>query len=927
MYINNKLSKAVQLAIAFGAASTAFSAFAQDTSDGAKVERIEITGSRIKRTDLETATPVTVFDATAIKNTGAVTVAEFLRENASTGGFSEVETLSQVAGSSSMGVKGFGREYTLVLLNGRRLPKNAIGSAVFTDVNQVPMAAVERIEVLGDGAAAIYGSDAVAGVINIITKTDYDGVNVNVTYGANLKEHDGNETGFSFVAGAGNDKTNILFAADYFSRSAIPATNRELGQTAWLRDADGNTIRGGDGRSPTGIPGQTRIRGSAVSDAMYIPWSDCAPENIGSYADGDKCLYDTAPQYFIAPESERYSLLTIVNHQVTDDFKINGQFRYSHVYTETSNAPAPGTLTNISKDSPFIEDHLFNDIFKDDHVTAAAVYQEILAGTAQIDVQRRFLDFPNRTADNINETFEAIGGFEYFITDDYQLTGDIGFSRLTSRQIGTLGNLLDADTRRAFSGELLNPFAINDCAKDAATVALCDSLQAKTHRTGTYEIGFGTLILSGVTNIELPGGRVGFATGIDVRNERYSDVSDPAKVAGQVIGGASSNGGGEFKNQAAFLELSLPVIDALELSLAVRHDKADWGVSDEDKTTYSGKISYRPMDNLLLRASYGTGFKAPNLANLFLATSSGVISGTVDTKLCNEQMAAGGSATEGACKPQEINSRSGGNAELKAEESKSYGLGFVYEPIDGLSVSVDYWSLSIDNVIGSMPIQEVLDEEAEGRLTEFVVRNAQGTLTDTERTGYVLGNLQNMNEQSAKGITYDLTWTTDVGFGRLKSNFKVEQWLEFMSQNSAAQPLCDSLNQDASRSWFGNANFTLDTGDFSTTLSVRYLPGYNNWQARDTQNKSCGYVGRWDVKRDADTGALLDAGTPLKVSSYVEFGLNTVYSINSNQSLTVGIRNLLDKNPPHSEVSWPFYTQGTYSNLGRFVYMGYNVSF
>ena len=923
MYTNNKLSKAVRLAIAFGAVSaTAFTASvsAAEEDEAAKVERIEVTGSRIKRTDMETATPVTVFSEIEIKNTGAVTVAEFLRSNASTGGFNEASTLSQAAGASSMGVKGFGDEYTLILLNGRRLPKNSAGG-IFVDINQIPMAAIERIEVLNDGASAIYGSDAVAGVINVITKTNYEGLNVKLSHGFNIEEGDGEETGLSIVAGVSNAKTNILFAADYFSRDVIKATDRDMGKTAWLRDDEGNTIPGGDGRSPWGIPGKSWIFGAPdAASSTWVPWSSCAPENVV----GGNCMYDFASSYFIQPKSDRQSLITIVNHEVNDSLKLNGQFRYTRAYTETSNAPAPGSI-EIKNSSPFIKDFLFNDRFKDDPAAAQRVWEAVQADETTIYVGRRFLDFPNRTADNTNETFEAIGGFNYFINDDFTLTGDVGFSRLTNRQVGTVGNLLADATSEAVSGDLLNPFTLNDCSKDAATKALCESLYAKTHRTGTYEIGFANVTLSGLTGLELPGGNVGVAVGIDVRNERYTDVSDPAKVDGQVIGGAGSNGGGEFKNQAAFLEVSLPVIDAVELSIAARHDKADWTIDSEDKTTYSGKVSYRAMDNLLLRASYGTGFKAPNLSSLFLGASEGV-QRAIDTKLCNEQIAAGGSTTGGNCATQELNSRGGGNPFLQAETTSSYNMGVVYEPFDGFSFSVDYWSLEIEDIIGSLPIQEILNEEAEGRLTNLVVRNAQGTLTDSARTGYVKGDLQNMNEASAKGLMYEIDYTTDVGFGKLTSNMKIEQWLEFMTQNSAAQPLCDALDQDASRNWFANAQFTLDTDNLSTTLSVRYLPGYNNWLSRDTRNKSCDMVGRFGAVRDAN-GQLTDAGEPLKVSSYAEFNLVSTYNFTNDQAVTVGIRNLFDKNPPHSTVSWPFYEQGTYGNLGRFIFVGYSIDF
>lgn len=942
MYRNNKLAKSVRLALMFGATATAFSTAAvaqeQNEATAERVERIQVTGSRISRTDMETSTQVTVFDASEIRGTGVNTVAEFLRENASTGGFNESATLSQAAGASSMGIKGFGDEYTLILLNGRRLPKNSAGG-IFVDINQIPMAAIERIEILGDGASAIYGSDAVAGVINVITKTDFEGVEVNVTHGFNLSEGDGKETGFSVVAGAGTDRTNILFAVDYFKRGSINAVDREMGNAFTIRDDEGNVIPGGEGRSPYGIPVSVWIDGSDAASSFYgqtpaygsgwVPSNTCDPDNIPAFNENGspigQCQYDSRDLYQLQPESNRQSLLTIVNHEFNNSTRGTLQARYTRAFTQTSNAPAPGAIT-VANDSPFIEDFLFNDLFQNDQATAQAVWQDVQADETSITVGRRFLDFPNRTNDNTNETFEVIAGLEHDLNINYTLSGDVGFSRLTNRQIGAAGILLSDPVTEAFSGDLLNPFMLNDCDVDAETRALCDSLQASTHRTGTYELGFGNILLTGFTDIELPGGQLAFATGLDVRNERYTDVSDPATVSGQVIGGAGSNGGGSFNNQAAFLELSLPLTYNFDLDLAVRHDKADWDLADDSATTYSVKAAYRPLDNLLLRASYGTGFKAPNLSNLFLSRSSGVTN-AVDTTLCNQQIAAGGAETGGDCERRQLNSQGGGNPELVSETSKSFNVGVVYEPLEGLSVSADYWNLSIDDIVGSLAIQEILDEEAEGRLTDLVVRTDSGRIDDSARTGYVQTNLQNLNESSAQGIIWNVRYATELSFGLLSANFRADQFLKFDTQNSASQPLCDSLSQSASRSWNANADLSLRTGDFTTTLTMRHLPGYNNWRSRDTANFSCERVGWTDVER-GDDGELISGGSPLSVGSYTEFGINTTYDFASNQAVTVGIRNLLDRNPPHSQWdSWPFYSQSTYSNIGRFIYASYRVSF
>ncbi|MGS0696813.1 TonB-dependent receptor plug domain-containing protein [Shewanella sp. 0m-4] len=904
--------------IAAAATSVALSgfAFAEEATTDDKVERIEVTGSRIQRTDMETASPVTIFSAEDIDKTGFSTVAEFLRTTAASGGFNESSTLSQAAGASSVGLRGFSPDYTLILLNGRRLPKNAAGG-IFTDVNQLPIAAVSRIEVLPDGASAIYGSDAVAGVINIITKTDFEGLDFSARYGAAIEHMDADEANFSIVAGASNEKSNILFAAEYFERKAIQATDREFGSTA---NIPGKV--GGNGQSTWGIPGFTAIygnEGTVSASQGSAPWSDCPADDVLS---NGRCAYDFAPLYQIQPDSDRQSIFTSINHEFTDALKFDGQFRYSRAYTRTSNAPSPGAVEVTN--SPYLNDFLMNDRYKDDQATGQQVIDEIAAGEASVYVGRRYLDFPNREKDNTNETFESVVGLNYDIDDNWFLDYDLGFSRLTNRQVGAAGQLLIEGVEEAFSNGTLNPFIINDCSSDELA-EVCQDLQASIHRTGEFKMTFSSLVLSGMTPFELWGGDIGLATGLDYRKEEYSDRSDPASVAGQVIGGAGSNGGGNSTNYAGFAEVSLPILDNMEVNLAVRYDKADWEVNDDAKTTYSAKVAYTPIDDLLLRASYGTGFKAPSLDSLYLNESSGV-QFAVDTKLCNE---AGNNPDSVDCKRLELNSKSGGNVDLESETSTSYNIGAVYQLTDDLSFSIDYWSLTVDNIIGSLSIQEILDAEAQGELTDLVVRNSQGRLDDSARTGYVQTNLQNLTEQSAAGLTYDLQYSGDFSFGGISAVLRAEQYLSYKTQSSAVQPLCDWAEDDAMEKWRLNGNVSYEVGNLETTLNARWLQGYDQYEKRNTANNSCQLVGWYDTGSELDAnGDLVDAGDPQHVASYVQFDLTSVYYINEHNKVTVGIRNLLDRQPSFSDpYSWPFYDQGTYDNIGRFAYLQYDVSF
>ena len=928
MQANSLLAKAVRFALisSAGLATVAVGAANAAGEDGnsSNVERIQVTGSRIQRTDLEGANPVTVFSANDIERTGVSTVADFLRTNVAAGGFNESSTLSQAAGASSVGLRGFSSDFTLILLNGHRLPKNSAGG-IFTDINQIPLAAVQRIDILPDGASAIYGSDAVAGVINIITKKDFEGVAVSAKYGAALRHRDGVEKVLSVVGGASNDKTNVLVTAEHFQRGSISAQDRELGNTAFIKGKEG-----GDSRSSFGIPGFSTIEGTTdPTDSGTQPWADCPEENRAS---SGACLYDFAPLYQLQPESVRQSIFSQIIHHVTDEFTLTGQLRYTRANTQTSNAPAPGIvdvsrLANLRDDNgnliPMADNSLYkflrDDRYAGDEAKAADVFNQIRAGTATIDVGRRYLDFPNRQKDNTNDTFEAVADANYELNDDWGIDFTLGHSRLTNRQIGASGQLLRDQLEDAFNNGSLNPFALNDCSS-TENRSTCDALQAAIHRTGEYSVNYSTFVLNGLTDLELPGGQIGIATGADWRNENYSDRSDPASVDGQVIGGAGSNGGGGFTNYAGFVELSIPILDELELDLAGRYDKAKWGLSDDSESTYSSKISYRPIEGLLLRASYGTGFKAPNLADLFTAVSEGVTRAR-DTRGCQER---GVSFSD--CPLTEINSQSGGNPNLTSETSKSFNMGAVYQFTDEISASLDYWSLEVDNIVGSLSTQEILNQEARGNenIASLVHRDVNGRV-DSASEGFVQSNLQNLNEQKATGLEYNINYGTEIKSGDFKANMRIEQFLSFESQESASQPLCDSIKDDAARKYRLNADVSYGFGDYDVGLNMRFLPGYNQYEQRNTFESTCQLLGYYDVSTQTDVNGVTtvtNPGRPQHVASYLQLDLTSTYHFMADNSVTFGIRNILDRQPSFSTpYDWPFYNQGVYDNIGRFAYL------
>jgi iron complex outermembrane receptor protein len=885
----------------FGAATVVSTpAFSAEEASLDDIEKIQVTGSRIKRTDMETATPVTVFTSEDILKTGLTSVSEFLRfSTGSAGGRSENSTLSQVAGSSSIDAKGFGSSYTLVLLNGRRLPGNAIASS-FVDVNQVPLAAVERIEYLEEGASAIYGSDAVAGVVNIITKKEKDGISFSTSYGTNVKERDGKELTAQIVAGASNDKTSILFAFDYWKRSPVQAVNRELGSTGY--QPLGTQY---DGRSSFGTPGYVDVYftpagtpagedGKTPVTNLTTPFADCPTTHTGvSGVRGSVCAYDFAPLYQLAPKSDRQSIYTIINHEL-DDINLTAEFRYSRAYTLSSNGAAPGIVDVTS--SPYVADYLST-------VFDADVAADILADdNRQVLVGRRYLDFGNRQKDNTNSTFSGILAATGTIADAYDWDVHVGHSKLVNSQIGAGGQLLRDDVVAAFAKGDLNPFKINTFETEEE-LNIRDSLNSAIHRTGEMEQSFAGLGISGDTGLELPGGQLGFAVGADWRREAYTDRADTSSISGQVIGGAGSNGGGQRDNTGMYLELAAPLLDNLDLSVAVRNDSINWTGGDAEKTTYQAGLAYRPSDMLLLRASTGTGFKAPALHQLFLGQSFGVNS-AIDTKRCAEEGL--NVSAHPTCQNVEIRSRSGGNTELEPETSETFNVGAVIAPFDGFDFSVDYWELTVENIIGSLGTQEILNNEA---TLGGLVNRINGQLSHVD--SFVFSNLQNLTEESAKGLSLSANYSLETEMGEFGVHMQADTQFEHLRQSSKVQPLCDDIGSTSEPEWKSSFDFDWAKDNLKANIHVRYVGSTDDHPGgRDTG--TCNY------KRDA-----------IAVDSYTQVDMQGTYFM-EDASVTVGLRNIFDKNPPLStEASgnWPWYDQGLYDNMGRYLYVSYKVDF
>ncbi len=556
------------------------SAFAESL-ETIEFDKFVVTGSYIPRPEMDSISPVAIIDREKIERSGATTLNELFKKNIFTnaGVIDEQFTQGAAPASSGIDLRGLGLSRTLVLLDGRRMPvfpfgQSKIGagnSDSFVDINLIPLGAVERVEILKDGASALYGADAVAGVVNIITRKDYEGVQLSGQYGG-TPEGDGEEGQFNLLSGYANENTNLVFALDYLNRSEVNARNRHISESA------NGAI---DDRSQVGNPGTIiHLNGSAPPE----PDPRCPANRIN----GGFCTFDFAPFVTLIPEVERTGLLLSFDHQFSDSLGAFVRGTYNHSESKRSLAPAnapvfffgPGQLNN-----PFPSEPILN------------VY--------------RVSELGPRIDEFKTDAFNVVAGLTAnFGSWDFEFA--YGMAEVDTKSIGVSGFARLSDLENLVASGVLNPFGDSPNFNASA-------VKYKTRRDGVSRIYMADLKASGDI-IDLPHGTLKMAAGTEYRKEEFSDKLDSTTASGDIIGVGGTSGEGRRDIFSAYLEFGVPVWENLDLQMAGRMDHySDFGVTFNPK----GSLRWQPFENLTIRANAGTGFKAPAMHELYSGQFNG----------------------------------------------------------------------------------------------------------------------------------------------------------------------------------------------------------------------------------------------------------------------------------------------------------------
>ena len=765
-----KLRDAIAFALAMGTTalvSTNAASAQESTTSGQEattLDRIEVTGSRIRQVDVETSQPVTFITREDIEKQGFQSVADILQNISATGTppISRASPLSagELAGGTFISLRNLGAQRTLVLLNGRRL---GISTSGFADISTIPTAAVERIEVLKDGASSIYGSDAIGGVINVITRSNFEGATASAYFGQ-YSEGDGDITKGDFVMGFNGDRGSLTVAAEWRKEDVVKASDRPY--SAFPRSSfhptDNWTTTGQFGGFQTtattaipGVPTGTRVvlrdGGNPRLATDYIRQDT----NIGSCANSTEATgctpgstlhkSNTNQQTDLRTPLESKSLYVDGIFDISDNIRFRTNLLYSNRVSERTVAGFPLQATSPSSGGP---------------ATLAANSYFNPVGAPISNWWRRTWEVP-RVSDSDLTTYRFSGSFEgSFEFADRLFDWDVSYLNNTNKLVqSTFGNINLTRLRAAVGPSFLNaqgqvqcgtpnvagqpitaiplsacvpfnpflPFGVEGAGGLTNNTALKNFLFQEEHATGETETQVITANLAG-SIVELPAGDLAFAVGLENRKEEGAFVPDALAVTGASTNLAAGPTRGGYSVDEAYLELQIPVLAdlpfarELTFSLASRYSDYD---TFGDTTNNKFGLKWKPFESLLVRATASDGFRAPTINDLFGGGSQtfSFYSDPCDIALgqsrpgtsvranCARDLGAlastyrqlvQGNQPAGAQPSQTpVAFTQGSNPLLTPELSKSQTIGFVWSPtfVEGLNIALDWWKIRIDDTI------------------------------------------------------------------------------------------------------------------------------------------------------------------------------------------------------------------------------------
>jgi len=940
----------------------------EDASSPTQMEEMVVTGSRIKQTDQASQAPVAIIDREQIEKTGVASVGELLQQltaggkalNAkfnSSGNFGYPADGGGIgAGSSQVDLRHLGSQRVLVLVDGIRWVNESSASGVSgsADLNTIPLSIIDRIEILEDGASAIYGSDAIAGVINIITRKEFDGAEVHAYYG----EYDegGETTEANVTLGGSGDRYSAVFSASYYEQQEISSNAYE--QTRF--PIPGGGIDYGSSGTPQGRftfcdpsrPAGTYGSCSASQEFFYDITLNPGTTNpvwnpvtgTGSYNDFDGSdRFNFAPFNLLLTPSERKSIFTNINYDINDSTALHIKALYNNRTSTNQAAPEPifvGPYTGSGGIADTVVISALNP-FNPFGITLDPATNFGWVTRRPIEVGPRIF---TQDVDTVYFNIGLNGGVSF---GDRGFDWDMNYVRSENSAEQVFYNGYNVAKIK---------LALGDPAICAATPG-CTPLdlfggqgrpmtQQQIDWIRTTQIDASKQVLD-IFSANLSGDlfdigerSTGFAAGLEHRRYQGEFRPDPLRQTGESQDSFAAPVSADYDVDEIYTEFSVPLADSFDASLALRYsDYSTFGGAT------TGKVGFRwqPADDLVLRGTYSQGFRAPNLGELYGLTQFGATlidpCGPTNSVVVNDADGLNSTPLETACRAQgvpngfeqantQITTFTGGNQNLDAEESESYTVGLVYSPewaseiawSDRVDFELSYYNHQIDGAIQARDIQALLNAcldagGTDAQLCSPFDRVAGGNLAPPNNF------LDNLGEIETDGVDLKTSWVSPAwSFGHLTASLQATHVIDYSAVdadgNVAQRTVGVEVSDSAIPDWQSNVQLGWVGGEgiWDVSWNLRFI---------SSVDESCnGLAGLPGCGDDDDLHAL--GGTTYHD---IRFGWNKPFDMDGLK-FSIGVNNVFAKDPPIClTCSLNGYDAGTYDLPGRMVYVSVNYKF
>ncbi|MDB5909659.1 MAG: hypothetical protein JWP34_3773 [Massilia sp.] len=922
MYKKTALAQAVSLAAA--ALAIAQPAFAQDSTN-APLQRVEITGSSIKRASAETASPVQVISREDLAKSGKGTVAEYLQTLTADGAGSLPTGFGNgfAAGSTAISLRGLGATSTLVLLNGRRMAPFARaddGQKSFTDLSTIPMEAVERIEVLKDGASSTYGADAIAGVVNIILRKDFTGLVAKIEAGES-KYRDGEMGKASVTWGKGNldtDGYNVLVNAELYSNHEL--MNNERAGRAWIGHGDirpwgyplatqfaAGDIRGGvAGATPTGA-----IRNPTTLAYEYLPGCEQFSTSVQP-TPANGCVWHQDQFRSMQPGINGGNLYARGAKNINSDLQVYFEAGYSK--RDTSFTLTPPSITPTIAFPPNAANPTGVINFGSGAGTTIVLAANHPQNPYGVPVRVRYSAFDvgasTRSVDNSFNRF-VIGAKGSHLGWDF----DTAYLHSESKLDLNYSAMLNMNVVKDALGNPASPYFPyyigTQASKNPASLYAAMVTNATSHSTTKLDI---VDFKASREMFQLPGGAMGIAVGAEHRREKLDNPS----LSGTLDGSINSSyvaAKGDQNVSAVFVEVAAPIIPTVELNAAARYDK----YRNFSSTTPKVGAKWTPVKTFAVRGTYSEGFRAPGPAE------SGIESQSTGTATARDPIRCpGGTPAPGAsandCSAS-VAAVKVGNPDLAPEKSKGATLGLVWDPFNGTSLSLDAWKIKRTDEINPLPYSEAAALPTAVRSDNNLI-GANGQVIPNSGTLLISkAPYRNSSYTEIKGVDLDIKQRFRMGeYGRATAGLTWTHIASWMRAESATV-----------KYQFAGTHGNCDTSNCAGTPKdkISLVLGWDKdvWNVTATANY------RSDMKNVLFEGDLCaskfangtDAPNGCKLASFTSVDLSARYNLSKNLQIFGSISNLFDKIAPLDPLTYggmSYNPMDSAGAIGRFFKVG-----